>query len=705
MKKTWLIIGLVAGWNLCFSQVAINTDNTVAHGSAMLDIKSTTKGLLVPRLTTAQINAISNPATGLQVFNITTNQLWINTGTATVPKWETISANNAWGLGGNAGTTLTSNFIGTADNAPLMFRIDNSRSGLLMKDNTWFGFSAGNQADSVKNIVAIGAFALSNNNSGAGRNVAVGPLAAFNTIDGTSNTMMGFRAGFQNTAGSNNIAVGINALNRNKTNNNLVAIGDSALFNNDGGSGQNTAIGSKSLALNTTGSQNTGVGFQALANTTVSVGNTAVGRQALLSNTLGLYNSALGGDALRGNVSGDGNTALGHEALTTNIGGNRNVALGPKAMRLNISGSNSVALGDSALAHYNGTIGRQTAVGSGALGSLTTGERNTAVGFRSLYGNSVGKGNVAVGNVALHNTTADGAVAVGDSALFASTTGVQNTALGYGALRHSTSQSFNTAVGFEALHSNIGFFAQGNTGLGWRSLRTNSGSSNTGIGAGVLQMNGNGNNNVGIGNSALLINSSGNDNVAVGYLALASNLTGEKNIAIGGRADVWLTDLINATVIGYGAEIFSSNAMRFGNDDVTKWGFGILMNGVNHAIEVGDDATNGNGAYLSSGGTWTNTSDATKKEDFTEVNGSEHLQKIASLKISKWKYKNSEEYHIGPTAQDFYQRFRLGLDDKSISTIDPAGVSLLAIQELIKQNEALKARIEKLEQLLIKKAQ
>jgi len=54
--------------------VAINADNSTADGSAMLDIKSTSKGLLPPRLTRQQIFAISHPAAGLMVFNSTANK-------------------------------------------------------------------------------------------------------------------------------------------------------------------------------------------------------------------------------------------------------------------------------------------------------------------------------------------------------------------------------------------------------------------------------------------------------------------------------------------------------------------------------------------------------------------------------------------------------------------------------------------------------
>jgi hypothetical protein len=50
-------------------QVAINTDASVAHSSAILDIKSNNKGFLPPRMTWPQIQAIQNPATGLLVFD------------------------------------------------------------------------------------------------------------------------------------------------------------------------------------------------------------------------------------------------------------------------------------------------------------------------------------------------------------------------------------------------------------------------------------------------------------------------------------------------------------------------------------------------------------------------------------------------------------------------------------------------------------
>ena len=52
------------------------------------------------------------------------------------------------------------------------------------------------------------------------------------------------------------------------------------------------------------------------------------------------------------------------------------------------------------------------------------------------------------------------------------------------------------------------------------------------------------------------------------------------------------------------------------------------------------------------------------------------------MDITRWKYKGTDEYHIGPMAQDFYALFNVGVDDKRISSIDPSGVALVAIKAL-----------------------
>ena len=67
--------------------VGINKDGASPNASAMLDIVSTTGGLLIPRMTTAQRDSITTPATGLQVYNLSTNLLNIYNGS----QWVAIS--------------------------------------------------------------------------------------------------------------------------------------------------------------------------------------------------------------------------------------------------------------------------------------------------------------------------------------------------------------------------------------------------------------------------------------------------------------------------------------------------------------------------------------------------------------------------------------------------------------------------------------
>jgi hypothetical protein len=66
MKKILTILALVLVTSSIFAQIGINNENPDA--SAALDITSTTAGFLMPRMTNAQRQAISNPAAGLQVF-------------------------------------------------------------------------------------------------------------------------------------------------------------------------------------------------------------------------------------------------------------------------------------------------------------------------------------------------------------------------------------------------------------------------------------------------------------------------------------------------------------------------------------------------------------------------------------------------------------------------------------------------------------
>lgn len=82
-----IAIGLLVfpSTSLFAQNVSINANGDLPDPNAILDISSTTSGLLIPRMTTAQRDAIDTPPIGLQVFNLTTNTLDIykDTGWAT----------------------------------------------------------------------------------------------------------------------------------------------------------------------------------------------------------------------------------------------------------------------------------------------------------------------------------------------------------------------------------------------------------------------------------------------------------------------------------------------------------------------------------------------------------------------------------------------------------------------------------------------
>jgi trimeric autotransporter adhesin len=337
-----------------------------------------------------------------------------------------------------------------------------------------------------------------------------------------------------------------------------------------------------------------------------------------------------------------------------------------------------------------------TAIGTGALSSNTTGINNTASGRNVLYSNTTGTDNTASGISALEaNTfgiynTASGAYALQDN-----TTGNFNTASGAGALTNNTTGGSNTASGFFTLPSNTtGNF---NTASGRNALYSNTtGTDNTASGMSALQSNTFGISNTASGAYALQSNTFGNFNTASGSGALQSNTTGTLNTAVGMGADVSTWDLTNATAIGAQAVVTASNKIRLGNSSVT-------------VIE-------GQVAF-------TSVSDRNQKENFQPVDGEEVLKKIRQIPVQSWNYIGQDPRqfrHYGPMAQDFFTAF--GHDgvgavgsETTINSGDLAGILMVAAQALENrtaeqkqdidslkaENADLKARLDRLEKLLL----
>ena len=90
------------------------------------------------------------------------------------------------------------------------------------------------------------------------------------------------------------------------------------------------------------------------------------------------------------------------------------------------------------------------------------------------------------------------------------------------------------------------------------------------------------------------------------------------------------------------------------------------------------------GAQLAPGsGTWSSASDRNLKTDVSRIDDAAVLDKVAALPIARWSYKSERGVrHVGPMAQDFYAAFKVGEDDKHITSVDEDGVALAAIKAL-----------------------
>src|SRR5829696_5030845 len=101
MKKILLLIAVTLNVSVFAQSIAINTDGSSPDSSAILDIKSTAKGLLIPRLTKAQRDAIVNPANGLMIYQ-----------TDNTPGLYGFNANGGWAL---TGSDNLGNHVATKD--------------------------------------------------------------------------------------------------------------------------------------------------------------------------------------------------------------------------------------------------------------------------------------------------------------------------------------------------------------------------------------------------------------------------------------------------------------------------------------------------------------------------------------------------------------------------------------------------------------
>jgi hypothetical protein len=347
------------------------------------------------------------------------------------------------------------------------------------------------------------------------------------------------------------------------------------------------------------------------------------------NNTASGHYSSVGG--------GFSNTASGHYSFVG--GGSSHTA----------SGSYSFVGGgwqNSASGYESSVGGGESNTASGSYSSVGGGQNNTASNFGSFVGGGY------------QNTASGQYSSVGG--------GQENTASGQyssvgGGRQNSTSGSFYSFVGG----------GQDNTASGQHSS-VGGGQNNTASGS--YSFVGGGRQNSASGSYSAVIG--GFQNTASAFYSTV--IGGFSNTANAEYVMVFGNDVDPTATDAYRVYLFSpANPGR------------LVLNRLQggHPIHVGTNNTNGNGAHLTAGGQWMNASTRTKKDRFVQLNRNEVLAKIRQLPVEGWFYKGSQEYHIGPYAEDFHDAFGTGVLDgpdarTSLAASDVAGVALVGVQAL-----------------------
>jgi hypothetical protein len=364
-RSSFLILIFTA--YISHAQVAINSTGANPDNSAMLDVTSTTKGMLIPRMTTAERTAIASPATGLLVYDNTLSLFYYYNGSAWTPL---ATPGSNWSTVGNSSTINGTHFIGTTDNQHFEIRTNNILHTRIRTTGQIEVFNTGSS-------VYLGENAGLNDDLSNRRNVGVGYNALVSVVTGSFNTAAGYQA-LQNTTASSNTGIGYQALSANTTGTMNSAMGQNALLNSTTGS-WNTAVGAQALSGSNTGSYNVGIGYSPLT-----------------ANTTGTNNIGIGPNAMTGNTSGNNNIGIGSSALTTNTTGSNNIAIGNLANVSSANLTNATAIGYNAkVAQSNslvlgGTGTDAVNVGIGTTTPLSTLDINGTLGVKVKSGQVAG---------------------------------------------------------------------------------------------------------------------------------------------------------------------------------------------------------------------------------------------------------------------------------------------------------------------------
>ncbi len=595
--------------NTGFAQsLAINTDGTAANASSLLDVKSTDKGVLIPRMSKTERNAIATPATGLLIFQNAPDSIGFYYYGGSKWLWlATANDNQGWLTTGNSGTNVPANFLGTIDDVPLYFKVFSERSGRIdnTNRNTFFGFKTG------KNL-----------SSGTG-NTLIGHTAGETMTIGNKNILVGTGAGyFANNFYEENVGVGDSVLNGVVGRYNT-AVGHYALRNNFGNS--TVAIGYNAGHDNTSGLANTFVGTGAGYRNTTASENVFVGQNTGLNNSIGTRNVFVGQGAGQLSDNGNNNVIIGHRAGWGAAGSNYSVLIGDSA-GFNHSTGNAVngvvfigsKSGWQSLSINNTFVGTQTGYNNVA------GFRNTFIGTRAGYSNINSDDNTFIGYIAGNgNTSGANNAAFGSSTLY-------NNALGFYNLAAGDSALYNTGTGAASATEGAG-----NTGVGFRTLYTNTtGSNNTALGNNANVTAANLSNATAIGYRAAVGQS---NSIVLGSINGTNGATADTRVGIGTTTPATTLDISGTTKIGTLGTTVNAVIRATINRDITSIAVGgtsIQNFAVPNALTTGT-------AYISPAGGLTNGLVIA----YARVSGAGNVEV---------KFTNTSTGAIDPAALDFY---------------------------------------------------
>jgi hypothetical protein len=447
MKRALVVLIFLFPCIVSAQSVGIGTQ--APDKSAILDVNSKSMGLLVPRMTDTERNAIINPARGLVMYCITDSSFYLYNG-----KWSRLTpADEVWNIKGNTGIDSSQHFIGTTDINPVKFKVNNN---LLMQLDT-----AGRlQLFNGKRNLFIGAEAGMSNTTGF-NNCFIGMQAGRSNTIGQYNVFIGDSAGGKNTFGGFNHFVGFSAGSQNISGGSNYFSGHWAGFKNT--SGHVNYFTGHVAGYNNNGDQNHFTGYYAGFNNTTGTRNYYSGYMAGYAMTIGIENHIVGFSAGAIGSGGDRNQIIGYEAGFFNAA-SENHFIGFKAGRVNTTGYVNHFEGyEAGLRNSTGYYNHFSGYRSGYFN--TTGADNYFSGSIAGLRNTIGNNNVFVGNIAgSNNTTGSDNVLVGYLAGDGQVKGNRNTLVGHKANVIGDSLNNAGAIGYMASVSQDNSFVIGGTG-------------------------------------------------------------------------------------------------------------------------------------------------------------------------------------------------------------------------------------------------